>query len=484
MFFWYIIILCSINSVFRCFIVSNYRKEYDSIGEIEVEESKKWGSQTQRSIINFKISSEKMPLDVIYAIVIIKKISAKVNFEFGILEKDIMDHIVFASNDILNGKYDDQFPLVVWQTGSGTQTNMNVNEVISNIAIQNLGGVLGSKSPVHPNDHVNKSQSSNDTFPTAMHIATVFNIKKKLLPSLINITKSLKIKSDEFIDIIKIGRTHMQDATPLTLGQEFSSYYEQMVKNISRVERVIPELLNIAQGGTAVGTGINTVNGFSKRFAELLSEETSIDFKSSENKFESLSSRDVFIELSGILSVIATTLVKISSDIRLLSSGPRCGIGEIIIQSNEPGSSIMPGKVNPTQCEAIIMASSKVIGNNTTVNFACSQGGILELNVASPVIIYSVLQSINLISDSCNSINEKCISSIKPNYKNIEKNLNNSLMLVTALNDYIGYDKSSIIAKYAYDNELTLRDSAIHHGIKADDFDKWVIPKNMIKPKK
>ncbi len=464
--------------------MSDYREEYDSIGYIKVSVDKKWGAQTQRSIQNFNISNELIPIELIKSIAIIKKCAAKVNFQFNSISENIKDAILEAADEVIDEKHNDNFVLSVWQTGSGTQTNMNVNEVISNIAIQKMGGEIGTKKPVHPNDHVNLSQSSNDTFPTAMHICCAIKIKELLKPSLEYIKSSLKRKSLEFNDIVKIGRTHIQDATPLTLGQEFSSYVSQIESNLERINRFFPSLLNLAQGGTAVGTGINSIEGFSDKIASEIRKETGIDFNTAKNKFEALSSRDLFVELSGILSCIATSLIKIANDIRLLSSGPRCGFGELNLPANEPGSSIMPGKVNPTQCEAVIMSCSQVVGNNTAVNLGCIQGGILQLNVCSPMIIYNILQSINLISDSCISFSDKCINGIEPNINKIKDHVENSLMLVTALTNKIGYDLSSKIAKNAHEKGITLRESYLEMGLSEIDFEKWVIPKEMINPKK
>ena len=458
-----------------------YRKEQDSIGYIKVDSSKYWGAQTQRSLENFKIGWEKMPQAVIHSLALIKKCAASVNNHLGKLDKKLEKAIIEACDEVLSGKHDDNFPLVVWQTGSGTQSNMNINEVVSNRAIEMLGGKLGSKSPVHPNDHVNMGQSSNDTFPTAMHVATVMEIHKCLIPALDRIAATLKKKMDkEFKGIVKIGRTHMQDATPLKLDQEFSAFLTQINYAKERIEAAMPRLMMLAQGGTAVGTGINTDPQFGELFAKQISKETGYSFKTSPNKFESLSSSDTIVEMSGAINTLAVSIMKIANDIRLLSSGPRCGLGEIEIPSNEPGSSIMPGKVNPTQCEAITMVCAQVMGNHTSTTIAGSQGH-LQLNVYRPVIIYNLLQSITLLSDSIVSFNDHCLVGITPNKNTIDRFLHESLMLVTALNPHIGYDKAASIAKYAHQHGMTLRESAIKQGIlTGEDFDKIVRPEKMI----
>lgn len=458
------------------------RKESDAFGEIEVSSSRYWGAQTQRSLENFKIGHQKMPEPVIKSLAIIKKISAHVNYELNILPKNICDAISIAADEVIAGSLSDEFPLVVWQTGSGTQSNMNVNEVISNRAIQILGGDMGSKMPVHPNDHVNKSQSSNDAFPTAMHISTVMEIKDKLIPSIKHLKKAIALKADEFSSIVKIGRTHMQDATPITLGQEFSAYVTQMKMGLDRINSAMKHLYILAQGATAVGTGINSPVGFSELFAKKVSEYTGYPFVSAENKFEAIATNDTMVEISGALNVLAVSLMKIANDIRLLGSGPRCGFGELSLPENEPGSSIMPGKVNPTQCEALTMVCAQVIGNHTTVTIAGSQGH-LELNVFKPVIIHNVLESIDLLSGAMVSFTENCIVGVSANVERIDEMLNRSLMLVTALNKYIGYDNAAKIAKNAHKKHITLRESAIELGlVSGEDFDAWVQPQSMISP--
>lgn len=463
-------------------VKSDYRVEYDTFGEIRVTSSKYWGAQTQRSLENFKIGEEKMPLPFIKALALIKKVAALVNMEMSDLDKSIGEAICKAVDEIIDGQHLDNFQLSVWQTGSGTQTNMNMNEVISNRAIEILGGQIGSKKPVHPNDHVNMSQSSNDTFPTAMHVSAVSEIEEHLLPALENLYQMLHEKEREFQNIVKIGRTHLQDATPLTLGHEFSSYAQQIEYGMERVRSAMPRLLLLAQGGTAVGTGLNAPNGFAERFASTLAEITGYKFRSAPNKFEALASHDAIIEMSGAMNVLAASLMKIANDIRLLGSGPRCGLGELILPANEPGSSIMPGKVNPTQCEAITMVCAHVIGNNTTITVAGASGH-LELNVFKPVMIYNLLQSIRLLYDAINSFADNCIVGIVPNKDRISENLKKSLMLVTALNRHIGYDNAAKIAKNAYTKNITLKDSAVLLGlVTAEQFDAWVIPEEMAEP--
>jgi len=456
------------------------RIESDSFGEIKVPLECYWGAQTQRSIQNFKIGGETMPLPLIHALGILKKSAALTNIELGLIDKKIGKAIIDAAEIVIDGKLNNQFPLVVWQTGSGTQTNMNINEVISNKAIELLGGTKGSKKPVHPNDHVNMGQSSNDTFPTAMHIAATLEIKNHLLTNLEGLKKALEKKSKEFSKIIKIGRTHLQDATPLTLGQEFSGYVSQLKYGIRRIQNTLESLSYLAQGGTAVGTGLNSHKDFSKKFASHVSKITKIKFQTAPNKFEALSSNDAMIEASGALNVIAASLMKIANDIRLLGSGPRCGFGELILPENEPGSSIMPGKVNPTQCEAITMVCAQVMGNNVTITIAGSNGHF-ELNVFKPVIIYNLLQSIKLISDAAKSFTDNCVNGIKPNIKRIETLRDQSLMLVTALNPHIGYDNAAKIAKKAHKENLTLKEAALKLNLVSEkDFDKWVKPENMV----
>ena len=460
-----------------------YRIETDSFGEIEVPGDKYYGAQTARSLKNFKIGSETMPLPLIKALALLKKSAAITNKELGILDSRLADVIVAAAKEVISGKLDGNFPLVVWQTGSGTQSNMNINEVLSNRAIEMLDGEIGSKKPVHPNDHVNMGQSSNDTFPTAMHIATAIEINHRLIPALEKLHLALSKKSQEFKDIVKIGRTHLQDATPMTLGQEFSGYKAQIEYGIKRIKKSLESVYELAQGGTAVGTGINCKIGFAEKFAQNIARITGLPFVSAENKFEALATHDALVECSGQLNVIAVSLMKIAGDIRLLGSGPRCGIGEINLPENEPGSSIMPGKVNPTQCEALTMVCAQVIGNHTTVTIA-GAGGHFELNVFKPVIIFNVLQSINLITDSVVSFVDNCVDGITANQARITKLLNESLMLVTALNPYIGYDNAAKIAKKAHKEDKTLKQAAIELGLLTDEqFDEWVIPGDMIKPK-
>ena len=459
------------------------RIETDSIGEIEVPADKYWGAQSQRSLQNFEIGEETMPRPLVRALGIVKKAAAMVNQDMGELDATLANAIVQAAEEVIDGSLNDHFPLVVWQTGSGTQSNMNTNEVIANRAIEILGGEIGSKNPVHPNDHVNKGQSSNDTFPTAMHIAAGEQIVHDLLPSLHHLQKAMKGKSDAFSDIVKIGRTHLQDATPLTLGQEFSGYAQQLENAIARVNSALPRVLELAQGGTAVGTGINSKKGFDVQFAKKVAEITDIDFVTAPNKFEALAAHDAMVELSGVLNVLAVSLMKIANDIRMLGSGPRCGIGEIILPANEPGSSIMPGKVNPTQCEALTQVCAQVMGNHVAVTVGGSNGHF-ELNVFKPVIIYNVLQSIRLLSDAMKSFTDNCVVGIEANKERINKLLHESLMLVTALNPHIGYDNAAKIAKKAYNDGSTLKEAGAELGlITPEDFDKWIDPASMIKPR-
>ncbi len=461
----------------------NIRIETDSFGEIEVPAHHYWGAQTGRSLGNFKIGGERMPIPLVRALGIIKRAAAEANMALGVLDAKLGSAIIQAADEVIDGAMNDEFPLVVWQTGSGTQTNMNANEVISNRAIEILGGVMGTKKPVHPNDHVNMGQSSNDTFPTAMHIAAGEQIFHELVPSLEYLHAALNKKANEFMHIVKIGRTHLMDATPLTLGQEFSGYAKQIEFGIARVKATLPRVLQLAQGGTAVGTGINSKIGFADTFAARVADITGIPFITAENKFESLATHDAMVELSGALNVIATSLMKIANDIRLLGSGPRCGIGEIILPENEPGSSIMPGKVNPTQCEAITMVCAQVMGNNTAVTVAGSHGHF-ELNVFKPVIIYNVLQSIRLIADACRSFTDNCVVDIKADEQRITKLMNESLMLVTALNPHIGYDNAAKIAKKAHKEGTSLMQAGIELGLLTEDqFKEWVRPEDMIKPK-
>jgi fumarate hydratase class II len=459
-----------------------YRKESDSFGFINVPSNAYWGAQTQRSLKNFDIGNETIPLSIIKSLGVIKLAAAKVNFDQGKLDKKVSNAIVKAAKEVISGKLNDHFPLSVWQTGSGTQSNMNANEVISNRAIELLGGKKGSKTPVHPNDHCNMSQSSNDTFPTAMHIACALDTNEVLLPALKKLADALKNKSEEFKEIVKIGRTHLQDATPVTLGQEFSAYFTQLEKGIERVNKSLEDVMYLAQGGTAVGTGINSKKGFDKKFARECSLFLKMNFKTAENKFEALATHDAIVEFSGSLNTLASSLFKIANDIRLLGSGPRAGLSEIMLPENEPGSSIMPGKVNPTQCEAMTMLCVQVMGNHSAITIGGSQGHF-ELNVYKPMIAYNILQSIKLLADGCNSFVKNCVSGIKLNKKMIDQHLNNSLMLVTALAPVIGYDKAAEIAKKAHKNGTTLKEEAIKlNYISEKEYDKIVRPEKMIKP--
>ncbi|XP_043257691.1 fumarate hydratase, mitochondrial-like isoform X1 [Colletes gigas] len=463
---------------------TEYRVERDTFGELKVPCDKYYGAQTMRSKMNFPIgdASERMPYNVICAMGILKKAAAEVNKEFG-LDAKIADAISKAADDVISGKlYDEHFPLVIWQTGSGTQTNMNTNEVISNRAIELLGGKLGSKTPVHPNDHVNKSQSSNDSFPTAMHIAVACEINKVLLPGLHCLYEALNEKAEAWKDIIKIGRTHTQDAVPLTLGQEFSGYATQICNGIKRVENTLPRLYELALGGTAVGTGLNAPKGFAEKAAEKIAQITGLPFVTAPNKFEALASHDAMVEVHGALNTLAASIMKIANDIRFLGSGPRCGLGELALPENEPGSSIMPGKVNPTQCEAITMVCCQVMGNHVATTVAGSNGHF-ELNVFKPVIVANTLRSTRLLGDACAVFTKNCVVGIKPNTEHIKKLLNESLMLVTALNPHIGYDKAAAIAKQAHKENLTLKASALKNGVTEQQFDEWVRPENMLGPK-
>ncbi len=461
----------------------DFRIETDSMGGVKVPTDKYYGAQTARSVMNFKIGGERFPRELIKALGILKKAAALTNKDLGILPAEKAELIVKAADEVIEGKLDDNFPLVVWQTGSGTQTNMNANEVISNRAIELAGGQIGSKKPIHPNDDVNKAQSSNDTFPTAMHIAAVEEIHRRLIPMITKLKDALAVKSEEFKDIIKIGRTHLMDATPLTFGQEFSGYVQQLNNALERINDSLPRLYELALGGTAVGTGLNTHPEFAVKAAEKISELTGKPFKSARNKFEALAAHDALVELSGVLKTIAASLMKIANDIRWLGSGPRAGIGELLLPENEPGSSIMPGKVNPTQSEAMTMVCVQVFGNDTTVTFAGASGNF-ELNVFKPVIIYNVLQSIRLISDACESFTDNCVIGIQPNERVINKHLNDSLMLVTALNPHIGYDNAAKIAKKAHKENKTLKETAVELGIlTAEKFDEIVKPEKMIGPK-
>ena len=459
------------------------RTETDSFGPIEVPADKYWGAQTQRSLGNFKIGDERLPRPLIRALGIVKRCAALTNIAQKTIDKKIGSAIAEAAQELIDGKLDDNFPLVIWQTGSGTQSNMNANEVISNLAIERLGGILGSKTPVHPNDHVNRSQSTNDAFPTAMHIATVEQLHHLLIPALEHLYSVLFEKSEAWKDILKIGRTHLQDATPLTLGQEFSGYAAQIKLGIERINDSLKRLYPLAEGGTAVGTGLNSKPGFGERFGKEVAKFTRLPFSSALNKFEALAAHDSMVEISGVLNTIAVSLNKIANDIRLLASGPRSGFGELSLPENEPGSSIMPGKVNPTQCEAMSMVCAQVMGNHTTVTFAGAQGQ-LELNVFKPVIAYNVLQSIRLLGEAVVSLTDNCILGIEPNLERIAELMEKSLMLVTALTPHIGYDKAAVIAKLALKNGSTLREEAVRGGfVTEEEFDQFVRPEEMIFPK-
>ena len=450
------------------------------MGEVRVPADKYWGAQTQRSKDNFKIGTRKMPKEVVYAFAYLKKAAAMANYESEILAKEKMELIKQVCDEILEGKLDDQFPLVVWQTGSGTQSNMNLNEVIANRASELLGGKLGAKHPIHPNDHVNLGQSSNDTFPTAMHIAAALELAYRLNPALAKLDQALKDKAEAFQDILKIGRTHLQDATPLTLGQEFGGYSAQVAHGMERIKQVLYGLYQLAQGGTAVGTGLNAHPEFAELFAAKVAEMTKLPFVTAPNKFEALASHDAYVFAHGALNTVAVSLFKIASDIRLLGSGPRSGFGELFLPENEPGSSIMPGKVNPTQCEAVTMVAAQVMGNNATMSFAGSQGH-LELNVFKPLMAYAMLQSIRLLSDVSESFTDNCIVGIEANRARIKEHLDRSLMLVTALAPHIGYDKAAEIAKAAHKHGTTLREEAVKLGaISEADFDRLVRPEDMV----
>ena len=459
------------------------RIETDSMGEIEVPSDRYYGAQTARSLIHFDIGDERMPRELIRAMGILKKAAALVNAELGKMPQEKADLITQAADEVIEGKLDDHFPLRVWQTGSGTQSNMNSNEVISNRAIEISGGTMGSKEPVHPNDDVNMAQSSNDTFPTAMHIAAAEEITRRLIPMITQLRDTLAEKGKSFEDITKIGRTHLMDAVPLTLGQEFSGYVTQLSKALERIDRSLPSLYELALGGTAVGTGLNTHPDFADKAAAQIADITGLPFVSAPNKFESLAAHDAVVEFSGTLKTIAASLMKIANDVRWLASGPRCGIGELTIPANEPGSSIMPGKVNPTQSEAMTMVATQVLGNDAAIGFAGSSGNF-ELNVFKPVMIYNLLQSIRLIADACEAFNDHCAVGIEPNRDRIEQLLRESLMLVTALNPHIGYDNAAKVAKKAYQDNSTLREAAEALGLlSGDEFDKLVRPEEMISPK-
>ncbi|MFO8087056.1 MAG: class II fumarate hydratase [Bacteroidales bacterium] len=456
------------------------RKEKDSLGYVEVPADKYWGAQTQRSKNNFPIGTEKMPQEIIEAFAILKKASALTNMELGVLEKEKAERIAKVCDEILAGEHDEQFPLVVWQTGSGTQSNMNFNEVIANRANFITEGSIGGRGAIHPNDHVNKSQSSNDTFPTAMHIAAIKLLYETTIPGVELLKNMLDKKAKDYQEVVKTGRTHLMDATPLTMGQELSGYSSQLDHGLKALKATIPHLQELALGGTAVGTGLNAPKGYDILVAKKIAELTGYPFVTAGNKFESLSAHDAVVSASGALKTLASSLMKIGNDIRLLASGPRCGIGEYNIPANEPGSSIMPGKVNPTQAEALTMVAAQVMGNDVSINVG-GMNGHFQLNVFKPVMIYNFLQSARLIGDASRSFSERCISGLEPNHENINKNLKNSLMLVTALNSHIGYDNAAIIAKKAHHENMTLKEAAIQSGLVTEEqFDEWVNPENMV----
>ena len=459
------------------------RTETDTFGPIEVDSSRYWGAQAQRSLGNFKIGWEKQPQPIIRALGIVKRAAAETNMTLGGLDKKLGETIVAAAQEVIDGKLDEHFPLVVWQTGSGTQSNMNANEVISNRAIEMMGGQMGSKKPVHPNDHVNMSQSSNDTYPTAMHIACAEEIVRRLLPALRHLHEALEAKVRAWADIIKIGRAHTQDATPITLGQEFSGYATQVGSGIARIEQSLPKLMELAQGGTAVGTGLNAPVGFDRMVAERIAAITGLAFTTAPNKFEALAAHDAMVFSHGAINTVAASLFKIANDIRLLGSGPRSGLGELALPENEPGSSIMPGKVNPTQCEAMTQVCVQIFGNNAALTFADSQGHF-ELNVYNPVMAYNFLQSVRLMADAAVSFTDNCVVGIEPRRDNIKAGLERSLMLVTALAPKIGYDNAAKIAKTAHKNGTTLKEEAVKGGyVTAEEFDAVVRPEDMIAPK-
>lgn len=458
------------------------RTESDSMGEIQVRSDRYWGAQTERSLYYFSIGSNYIPPEVIKAFAILKKACAQTNHELGQLPEDKTKLITQAAEDILAGKLDGNFPLRVWMTGSGTQCNMNANEVIANRAIALAGGVMGSKNPIHPNDHVNMSQSSNDTFPTAMHIASAVAIKERLIPKVTKMRDALQAKAEEFADLVKIGRTHLQDAVPLTLGQEFSGYVAQLDADLKRVENVLPDLYELAIGGTAVGTGLNAPKGFAQLAAEKIAQLTGLPFVSAPNKFAALAAHDAIVMASGAMKTLACSLMKIANDIRWLGSGPRCGLGELILPANEPGSSIMPGKVNPTQCEAMTMVAAQVIGYDTAITVAGSQGSF-ELNTFKPMMVFNLIESINIMADSCNNFTDFLLVGLEANEKQIDSYLENSLMLVTALSPKIGYDKAAKVAHHAHEKDLTLKEACLELGyVSAEEFDKAIEPYSMAHP--
>ncbi|PWC98478.1 class II fumarate hydratase [Azospirillum sp. TSO5] len=462
--------------------MSGVRTETDSFGPIDVPADRYWGAQTQRSLQNFRIGGERMPVPLVRALGIQKRAAAAANLKLGVLDPTLGAAIMEAADEVIDGRLADHFPLVVWQTGSGTQSNMNANEVIANRAIEKLGGAMGSKTPIHPNDHVNMGQSSNDSFPTAMHIAAADEIVRSLIPALEHLRTALDAKADAFQEIVKIGRTHLQDATPLTLGQEFSGYAAQVSYGIARVKGALPQLYRLAQGGTAVGTGLNAKPGFAEAFAEEVAAFTGLPFVTAENKFEALATHDSLVDVHGHLNTLAVSLMKIANDIRLLGSGPRSGIGELSLPENEPGSSIMPGKVNPTQSEAMTMVCVQVMGNHTTVTIAGATGHF-ELNVFKPVIAFNVLQSIRLLADAANSFTDNCVVGIEANRDRIAKLVSDSLMLVTALNPHIGYDNAAKIAKKAHKEGTSLKEAGRELGLLTDEqFDQWVRPERMVGP--
>jgi len=458
------------------------RTETDSMGRIEVDATRYWGAQTQRALENFRIGTERMPRELIHALATIKKASAHVNRDLGVLADDKARLISAAADEVLRGNLDGEFPLVVWQTGSGTQTNMNVNEVIANRAIELAGGTRGSKRPIHPNDDVNQSQSSNDVFPTAMHVAAAERVAAHLLPALGKLRETLAAKSTAFADIVKIGRTHLQDATPLTLGQEISGWVAQLDHGVAAIRAALPAVHELALGGTAVGTGLNTHPEYAVRVAAQIAQLTGLPFITAPNKFAALASHDALVGLHGAIKLVATSLMKIANDVRWLASGPRSGLGELVIPENEPGSSIMPGKVNPTQCEALTMVCAQVMGNDVAISIGGASGNF-ELNVYKPLIANATLQSIRIIGDACVSFDEHCARGIEPNRAEIERKLRGSLMLVTALAPHIGYDKAAQIAKHAHTTGVLLRDAAIALGyVTGEDFDRWVRPEDMVAP--